>query len=291
MVVVDGHRALLLVLCWEKEEEEEEEKRGVFPSPLHHALPALGILDSLPRAPCLPVHARCLRALWIPAHTSVMEAFWKISSVFVVPGGVQYMLCVSLRNSSCTWVRILRSIHLLSLVFSTLLILFSRPLVSGSHWFGVRRRSTGSYSALLGSTADTSTSSVYVVFKDKFYGPDSAENCRVLGQGDMPVVVANSGNASDSAHCPDFGTFPLATETGTPSANCAVSSCSSSTRLGSRACRYAATGADGPDSAALWMDLRPGQLIIAMLSRGGFFLGPCTQAQGRGPCPQGHGHP
>ena len=249
-----------------------------------------------------------------------MEAFWKISSVFVVPGGVQYMLCVSLRNSSCTWVRILRSIHLLSLVFSTLLILFSRPLVSGSHWFGVPRRSTGSYSALLGSTADTSTSSVYVVFKDTFYGPDSAENCRVLGQGDMrvmqrpflwprqcwklvsytgavlgrgdmPVVVANSGNASDSAHCPDFGTFPLATETGTPSANCAVSSCSSSTRLGSRACRYAATGADGPDSAALWMDLRPGQLIIAMLSRGGDFLGPSTQVQDRGPCPQGHGHP
>ena len=32
------------------------------------------------------VHARCLRALWIPAHTSVMEAFWKISSVFGVPG-------------------------------------------------------------------------------------------------------------------------------------------------------------------------------------------------------------
>ena len=35
------------------------------------------------------------------------------------------------------------------------MILFSRPLVSGSHWFGVRRRSTGSYSALLGSTVDT----------------------------------------------------------------------------------------------------------------------------------------
>ena len=70
-------------------------------------------------------------------------------SVYSAMLGLRHMLRVSLRNSSCTWVRILRSMHLLSLVFSTLLILFSRPLVSGSHWFGVRRRSTGSYSALL----------------------------------------------------------------------------------------------------------------------------------------------
>ena len=30
MAAVDGHRALLLFLCWEKEEEEEEEEEGAF---------------------------------------------------------------------------------------------------------------------------------------------------------------------------------------------------------------------------------------------------------------------
>ena len=138
------------------------------------------------------------------------------------------------------------------------------------------------------------------VVQDRFYGPDSAENCQVtqvqfldkvicplcarqvlwprqcrrlsrytgavLGHGIMPVVVANSGSASDSALRLDLGTLLPATETGTHSANCAVSSCRSSTRLCSRTCRYAATGAHGPDSAALWMDWRLGQLIIGMLS-------------------------
>ena len=152
-------------------------------------------------SPCLPVHARCLRALWIPAHTSVMEAFWKISSVFVVPGGVQYMLCVSLRNSSCTWVRILRSIHLLSLVFSTLLILFHGPLylaATGSVFGGgvqdhiqrflvrqrihLRRQSTlcskTSFMAqTVPKTVEFFDKVICPLCKDRFYGADSAGNC------------------------------------------------------------------------------------------------------------------
>ena len=34
---------------------------------------------------------------------------------------------------------------------------------------------------------------------------------------------------------------------------------------------------------------RTGQLIIALMSWWSEFLGPCTQVQGRGSCPQGHG--
>ena len=107
---------------------------------------------------------------------------------------------------------------------------FSRPLVSGSHWFGFRRRSTGSNSALLGSTADTCTSSVSVVFKDRFYCPDSAENCRVTQVQFLDMVIC-----------------PLSSRTvEVPQIQLIAWICITSTRLGSRACRYAATRDTAP---------------------------------------------
>ena len=91
-------------------------------------------------------------------------------------------------------------------------------------WFRQCRRPSSYTGAVLGQGG------MPVVCKDRFLWPrqcrrPSSYTGAVLGHGNMPVVVANSGGASDSAHRPDFGTFPLATVTGTHSANC-LSVCS-----------------------------------------------------------------
>ena len=68
-------------------------------------------------------------------------------SVYSAMLGLRYMLCVSLRNS-LVYVGTDPEVDSPALagVFNAL-DSFSRPLVSGSHWFGVRLRSTGSYSS------------------------------------------------------------------------------------------------------------------------------------------------
>ena len=58
--------------------------------------------------------------------------------------------------------------------------------------------------------------------KTSFYGPDSAENCRVLGQGDMPVVCKDRLYGPDSAeNCSSYtgavlgqGDMPVVCKTG-----------------------------------------------------------------------------